>query len=113
MEESSISIKILSLDLMSAINKDKLEPSNVSSEVVGDFDAMILENCQFMMVLTISVSIFIGCIIARFISQSSKPIELPKCIIKKEPKPEVNNDKKKVSIFFGTQTDIGYRRRFL
>ena len=108
MEESSSSMKISPLGLMSAIIKGKLDPSNVSSEAAGDVASIILENRQFVMVLTTSVAVLIGCVIAfiwrRSSSQKPKPIEPPKRLIEKEPEVEVDDGKKKVSIFFGTQT---------
>ncbi|XP_015933905.1 NADPH--cytochrome P450 reductase 2 [Arachis duranensis] len=108
MEDSSTSIKISPFDLMSAIIRGKLDPSNVSSEAAGDVAAIILENRQFVMVLTTSVAILIGCVIAlvwrRSSSHKPKPVELPKRVIEREPEPEVDDGKKKVSIFFGTQT---------
>lgn len=101
-------MKISPLGLMSAIIKGKLDPSNVSSEAAGDVASIILENRQFVMVLTTSVAVLIGCVIAfiwrRSSSQKPKPIEPPKRLIEKEPEVEVDDGKKKVSIFFGTQT---------
>ncbi|KAL4393864.1 hypothetical protein AHAS_Ahas02G0094600 [Arachis hypogaea] len=97
MEESSISIKILPLDLMSTIIKCKLEPSNVASEVAKNIAIMILENCKFVIVLTTSISILMGRIIARSSLQKSKSIELPKCIIEKEPEPKVNKARRRLA----------------
>ncbi|MED6191546.1 MFS transporter multidrug-resistance type transporter [Stylosanthes scabra] len=109
MDDSSTSIKISPFDLMSAIIKGKLDPSNVSSDSpAADVAAIILENRQFLMVLTTSVAILIGCVVAliwrRSSSHKPKPIELPKRLVEKEPELEVDDGKKKVSIFFGTQT---------
>ncbi|XP_061361464.1 NADPH--cytochrome P450 reductase isoform X2 [Gastrolobium bilobum] len=103
MEESN-SMKISPLDLMSAIIKGRLDPSNASSEA----GSIILENRELVMVLTTSIAVLIGCVVVliwrRSNAQKSKPIEIPKRLIEKEPEEEVDDGKKKVTIFFGTQT---------
>ncbi|KAL5549158.1 hypothetical protein UlMin_004389 [Ulmus minor] len=106
---SSSSMKLSPLDLMAAIIKGKVDPSNVSSESVGaEVASLILENREMMMILTTSVAVLIGCFVVllwrRSGGQKVKPIEIPKPLVVKVPEVEEDDGKKKVTIFFGTQT---------
>ncbi|XP_027369070.1 NADPH--cytochrome P450 reductase isoform X3 [Abrus precatorius] len=103
--QESTSIKISPLDLMSAIIKGNFDPSNVSSDAAA---SLLLENRQFLMFLTTSVAVLIGCVVVfvwrRSTSPKSKPLEPPKRFVEKLPEVEVDDGTKKVTIFFGTQT---------
>ncbi|KAK6235887.1 hypothetical protein SCA6_011224 [Theobroma cacao] len=105
---SSGSIKVSPLDLMSAIIKGKMDPSNASYDSAAEVATMLLENREFVMILTTSIAVLIGCVVVlvwrRSGSQKPKQIEPPKPLIVKEPELEVDDGKKKVTIFFGTQT---------
>nr|QCZ35624.1 cytochrome NADPH P450 reductase [Glycyrrhiza uralensis] len=105
--QDSNSMKISPLDLMSAIIKGKLDPSNVSSQQIPA--SILLENREFVMVLTTSIAVLIGCVVVLIWRRSNannkpKPIEVPKRILEKLPEIEVDDGTKKVTIFFGTQT---------
>ncbi|RZB71660.1 NADPH--cytochrome P450 reductase isoform B [Glycine soja] len=106
--QDSGSMKISPLDLMSAIIKGKLDPSNVSSSSSNAAAAVLLENRQFLMLLTTSVAVLVGCVVVfiwrRSSSPKAKPLEPPKRVIEKLPEIEVDDGTKKVTIFFGTQT---------
>ncbi|XP_058755365.1 NADPH--cytochrome P450 reductase [Vicia villosa] len=104
MQDSS-SIKFSPLDLMTAIIKGKFNPSNDSSQAPS---SIIFENREFVMILTTSIAVLIGCVVVliwrRSNSNKSKQIEAPKLVIKKLPELDVDDGKKKVTVFFGTQT---------
>ncbi|KDP36395.1 hypothetical protein JCGZ_08664 [Jatropha curcas] len=111
MQPSTGSMKISPFDLMSAIIKGNIDPTNVSSESGAvEVATMFLENREFVMILTTSIAVLIGCavvlVLRRSSGQKSKTaiIEPPKPLIVKEPEPEVDDGQKKVTIFFGTQT---------
>lgn len=93
---------------MSAIIKGKMDPSNASYDSAAEVATMLLENREFVMILTTSIAVLIGCVVVlvwrRSGSQKPKQIEPPKPLIVKEPELEVDDGKKKVTIFFGTQT---------
>ncbi|CAA2955987.1 cytochrome P450 reductase [Olea europaea subsp. europaea] len=110
----STSDKFSPLDLMAAILKGvKFEQSNGSAEfsALPPAMAMLMENRDLMMVLTTSVAVLIGCVVAlvwrRAAGSATKNVvEPPKVVVPKataEPE-EVDDGKKKVTIFFGTQT---------
>ncbi|KAK3437653.1 hypothetical protein EUGRSUZ_C02330 [Eucalyptus grandis] len=107
---SSSSIKASPLDLMAAIITGKVDPSNSSAEPASELASIILENRQFVMILTTSIAVLIGCVVVFVWRRSSakKPrlgFEPPKPpAVREEPEPEVDDGKKKVAIFFGTQT---------
>lgn len=107
MQPSSSSVKVSPLDLMSAIIKGKVDPSNMSDSG-SEVASIIFENREMVMILTTSIAVLIGCVVILIWrrSSSSKPktLELPKPMIFKEPEPEVDDGKMKVTIFFGTQT---------
>jgi NADPH-ferrihemoprotein reductase len=96
-------MKFSPLDLMSAIIKGKFDPSNGTTPA-----SIILENREFVMLLTTSIAVLVGCVVVliwrRSNAQKSKPIEVPKRIIEKLPELEIDDGKKKVTVFFGTQT---------
>ncbi|KAJ7955784.1 NADPH--cytochrome P450 reductase [Quillaja saponaria] len=106
--QPSSSMKISPLDLMSAIIKGKVDPSNVSTEAAGEVASLILENREFVMILTTSIAVLIGCVVVlvwrRSNGQKPKSLEPPKPLIVKEKDVDVDDGKKKVTIFFGTQT---------
>ncbi|CAL0325568.1 unnamed protein product [Lupinus luteus] len=105
--QDSTSMKISPLDLMSAIIKGNFDPSTLSSDAVA---SIILENREFVMLFTTSVAVLIGCVVVLIWRRSSankiKPLEVPKRCIEKtlDDDVEVDDGKKKVTIFFGTQT---------
>ena len=105
MEDSS-SMKFSPMDLMSAIIKGKVDPSNVSSQIPPA--SPTVANREFVMLMTTSVAVLIGCIVVliwrRSNSNKSKQIEVPKRIIEKLPEIEIDDGAKKVTVFFGTQT---------
>ena len=96
------------LDLMSAIIKGKVDPSNVSSDSANEVASLIFENREIVMILTTSIAVLIGCVIVLLWRRSngSKPkaVEPLKPVIVKAPELEVDDGTKKVTIFFGTQT---------
>lgn len=96
------------LDLMSAIIKGKLDPSNVSSDSANEMASLIFENREIVMILTTSIAVLIGCVVVLIWRRSngSKPkvVEPLRPLIVKEPELEVDDGTKKVTIFFGTQT---------
>lgn len=90
---------------MTAIIKGKFNPSNDSSQAPA---SIIFENREFVMILTTSIAVLIGCVVVliwrRSNSNKSKQIEVPKLVIKKVPELDVDDGKQKVTVFFGTQT---------
>nr|DAD45725.1 TPA_asm: hypothetical protein HUJ06_003955 [Nelumbo nucifera] len=103
---NSESVKVSALDLMSAFLKRNSDPSNVSTT---SGEAILIENKEFLMILTTSIAVLIGCVFVFVWRRSSgqkesKGVEAPKPVIVKEPEPEVDDGTKKVTIFFGTQT---------
>ncbi|XVE98765.1 hypothetical protein REPUB_Repub03eG0137000 [Reevesia pubescens] len=105
---SSGSFKVSPLDLMSAIIKGKMDPSNASSDSAAEVFTVLLENREFVMILTTSIAVLIGCVVVlvwrRSTSQKPKQINPPKPLILKKPDLDVDDGNKKVTIFFGTQT---------
>ncbi|GKV47037.1 hypothetical protein SLEP1_g53976 [Rubroshorea leprosula] len=105
---SSNSMKVSPLDLMSAIIKGRMDPSNASSESAAEVATILLENREFVMILTTSIAVLIGCVVVlvwrRSSGQKPKPVQPLKPLIVKEPEVEEDDGKKKVTIFFGTQT---------
>ncbi|KAF7838042.1 NADPH--cytochrome P450 reductase 2 [Senna tora] len=106
--QPSTSMKISPFDLMSAIIKGKVDPSNVSSEAAAEVASILLENRQLLMVLTTSVAVLIGCVVVliwrRSNGQKVRAVEPVKPEVVKEPEVEEDDGSKKVTIFFGTQT---------
>jgi NADPH-ferrihemoprotein reductase len=105
---SSSSMKVSPLDLMSAIIKGKLDLSNVSSKSASEVATIVFENREIVMILTTSIAVLIGCVVVLIWRRSngsrSRTLEPPKPLIVKEPELDVDDGKKKVTIFFGTQT---------
>ncbi|KAM1011784.1 hypothetical protein ACFX2C_047087 [Malus domestica] len=107
MESFSNSMKISPLDLMAAIIKGKMDPADFSGAQVT---LIILENRNFVMILTTSIAVLIGCVVVLVLRQSSAQkhpgvIQPPRPLIVEEPEPEeAGNGSKKVTIFFSTQT---------
>ncbi|OIW18682.1 hypothetical protein TanjilG_13434 [Lupinus angustifolius] len=105
MQDSTSTMKLSPLDLMSAIIKGNIDPSNVSSEA-----SVILENREFVMVFTTSIAVLIGCVVVLIWRRSNankiEPIVVPKRLVEKDidDDVEVDDGKKKVTVFFGTQT---------
>lgn len=108
MQSESSSMKASPLDFMSAIIKGRMDPSNSSFQSTGEGASVIFENRELVAILTTSIAVMIGCFVVlvwrRSGNRKVKTIELPKPLLAKEPEPEVDDGKKKVTIFFGTQT---------
>nr|AGL46979.1 cytochrome P450 reductase [Salvia miltiorrhiza] len=108
----STSVKLSPLDLMTAILKGvKLDNSNGSAEAAQPaVVAMLMENKDLMMMLTTSVAVLLGCVVyliwRRGAGSAKKVVEPPKLVVPKAPSEveEADDGKKKVTIFFGTQT---------
>ncbi|GKV00462.1 hypothetical protein SLEP1_g13146 [Rubroshorea leprosula] len=105
---SAGSMKISPLDLMSAIIKGRMDSSNVSFESPAEVATILLENREFIMILTTSIAVLIGCVVVlvwrRSGGQKSKHVEPPEQKVVEKPVVEDDDGKKKVTIFFGTQT---------
>ncbi|KAM7469290.1 hypothetical protein LguiA_007473 [Lonicera macranthoides] len=104
----SESMKLSPFDLMSAILRGgSMGQSSDSGESVF---ATLVDNKELMMILTTSVAVLIGCAVVLVWKRSSgrrsaKVFEAPKVVTAKvEPEVEVDDGKKKVTIFYGTQT---------
>ncbi|KAK8490379.1 hypothetical protein V6N13_076395 [Hibiscus sabdariffa] len=105
---SSAPLQVSPLDLMSAIIKGNMDPSNASSDSSAQVATVLFENREFVMILTTSIAVLIGCVVVlvwrRSASQKPKQLNPPKPLLLKKPDLEVDDGKKKVTIFFGTQT---------
>ncbi|CAA0809722.1 NADPH--cytochrome P450 reductase 2 [Striga hermonthica] len=105
--------KLSPFDLMSAILKGvKLDNSNGSSEAAPPaVVALIMENKDLMMMVATSIAVLVGYFLLMSWRRAAKlakkkKAEPPKPLVTKavaEPE-EVDDGKKKVTIFFGTQT---------
>ncbi|XP_039003161.1 NADPH--cytochrome P450 reductase 2-like [Hibiscus syriacus] len=99
---SSGSMKVSPLDLFSALIKAKTDPSNT------EIAAVLVENKEIVMILTTSIALLIGCVVILFWRRSGsrrpKQIIPPKPLIVRDLDEEVDDGKKKVTVFFGTQT---------
>lgn len=108
----SASEKLSTFDLMAAIFKGvKLDNSNGSAGAAQPaVVAMLMENKDLMMILTTSVAVLLGCVVylmwRRGAGSANKPVELPKLNVPKSlsEADEADDGKKRVTIFFGTQT---------
>ncbi|KAL7138097.1 hypothetical protein ABFS83_10G140100 [Erythranthe nasuta] len=106
----STSEKFSPFDLMSAILKGvRLDNSNGSAEAAPPaLVAMLLENKDLVMLVSTSVAVLVGCLVflmwRRAGSAKKKAVELPKLVLPKAEPEEVDDGKKKVTIFYGTQT---------
>ena len=56
------SVKVSPFDLMSAIIKGSMDQSNVSSGS-GGAATLVLENREFIMIVTTSIAVLIGCVV--------------------------------------------------
>ncbi|XP_022867604.1 NADPH--cytochrome P450 reductase-like [Olea europaea var. sylvestris] len=107
----STSEKLSPFDFLTAILKGvKVDQSNGSLDVPPALAKILMENRDLMMVLTTSVALLIGCVVVlvwrRAAGSAKKLVEPPKLVIPKAVAEleEVDDGKKKVTIFFGTQT---------
>uniref|UniRef100_A0AAU7PJ03 NADPH--cytochrome P450 reductase n=1 Tax=Asarum sieboldii TaxID=76098 RepID=A0AAU7PJ03_9MAGN len=87
-----------------------MKDSPMSAILNGEFDpAIFFENREFVMILTTSIAVLVGVVIF-FLRRrsnglnSSGTAEKPKPLILKDSDAEIDDGKKKVTIFFGTQT---------
>lgn len=87
-----------------------MDQSNASSGTADSPLSALVENRELMMILSTSVALLIGCVLMllwrRSSSQkSAKVSEFPKpLVVKTDLEPEIDDGKKKVTIFYGTQT---------
>ena len=101
-------MKVSPLDLMSALLKGNFEQLNASFER----SPIVVENREVVMIVSTSLALLIGCafllILRKFNGEKSSRVakEVPKPLIVKEEEEEVDVDhgKKKVTVFFGSQT---------
>nr|AIO11759.1 cytochrome p450 reductase [Croton stellatopilosus]CDM63949.1 cytochrom p450 reductase [Croton stellatopilosus] len=121
MQSSTGADKLSPFDLMSAIIKGNMDLTNVSSDSgVAEVATLFLENRQFVMILTTSIAVLIGCavvyVLRRSNVQKSKPppIVPTKPLIVKELEPEPDDGQKTVTILYGTQTGTaeGFAKAF-
>ncbi|KAM1017561.1 hypothetical protein ACFX2A_048108 [Malus domestica] len=68
MESFSNSMKISPLDLMATIIKGKMDPADFSGAQVT---SVILKNRNFVMILTTSIAVLIGCVVVLVLRRSS------------------------------------------
>ncbi|KAJ6845986.1 NADPH--cytochrome P450 reductase-like [Iris pallida] len=99
----SSTMKLSPLDLVTAILTGKLGADGIPPEAAEN-------QRQFLMLLTTSLVAIVG-LAAFFLwrrsssGNSTRSVEPPKPLVApKEPEPEVDDGKKKVTVFFGTQT---------
>ncbi|KAL7093140.1 hypothetical protein ACP275_11G024500 [Erythranthe tilingii] len=115
--------KLSALDLVAAILKGvKLDSSNGSSESAPSaVVAMLMENRNLVMVLTTSFAVLVGCAVVLAWrrtggSAKKKQVEPSKLQVEKAAAEaeEIDDGKKKVSVFFGTQTGTaeGFAKAF-
>ncbi|KAL4590009.1 hypothetical protein LXL04_002927 [Taraxacum kok-saghyz] len=110
----SDSVKVSPFDLMSAVFNGKVMDALNASEsgelTITPTLKMLVENRELLTLFTTSVAVLIGCFVVLVWRRSStkKLVEdvKPEQIVvpKREKEPEVDDGKKKVTIFFGTQT---------
>ncbi|KAG6523986.1 hypothetical protein ZIOFF_013875 [Zingiber officinale] len=95
--------KVSSLDLLSVVVASLSDGYGLDS---GTGDAFV-ENRLLIAVLSIVITVLVGCVAIFFIWRSSgrKPAESPKSlVVKTQMDTEEDQGKKKVTVFFGTQT---------
>nr|ALO61917.1 NADPH cytochrome P450 oxidoreductase [Thapsia garganica] len=105
-------VKLSPFDFMTAfLKRDSADLTNSSDSVASSSPslALLLENRELLMLLTTSVAVLIGCVFVivsrRSNDKSAKRVEPVKLVAPRfEPEEEVDVGKKKVTIFFGTQT---------
>ncbi|KAI3811426.1 hypothetical protein L1987_21150 [Smallanthus sonchifolius] len=110
----SDSFETSTFDLVTAVLKEKvLDTANASDKTESTMPpalTMLLENRDLLLILTTSVAVLVGCFVVLVWKRSSgkksgKELEPPKIVVpKREVEQEVDDGKKKVTIFFGTQT---------
>lgn len=89
---------------------DALNASESGELTIPPSLKMLVENRELLTLFTTSVAVLIGCFVVLVWRRSStkKPVqelEPMKIVVpKREKEPEVDDGKKKVTIFFGTQT---------
>ncbi|XP_077217244.1 NADPH--cytochrome P450 reductase-like [Tasmannia lanceolata] len=104
------------LELMSEFLKEKWNLVTGSSD---SGTVIFTNNREFLMILTTSIAVLIGCVFV-FVwrrssgEKSSIVVEARKQLIVKEQDPDLDGGKKKVTIFFGTQTGTaeGFAKSF-
>ncbi|XP_073117655.1 NADPH--cytochrome P450 reductase [Elaeis guineensis] len=98
-------MKFSALDLMSAILTGKYDGEGVAPEIRG-----IAGNRELLAVLTTSVAVLLGCALLLLWRRSGGKKETPAVepprplAVRDEPGHEVDDGRKKVTVFFGTQT---------
>ncbi|KAL7597781.1 hypothetical protein Lser_V15G23656 [Lactuca serriola] len=110
----SDSVKVSPFEFMSAVFNGKVMDALNASEsgelTIPPSLKMLVENRELLTLFTTSVAVLIGCFVVLVWRRSStkKPVqelEPMKIVVpKREKEPEVDDGKKKVTIFFGTQT---------
>lgn len=100
----STTMKISPFDLTSAIVKRRFDPAAMEPDSGA---AILAENLDFVMVLSTSIAVLIGCVFffLRRRSRAERAVPSPKpppLMVNTEP--DGDDGKKKVTIFFGTQT---------
>ncbi|KAJ6811341.1 NADPH--cytochrome P450 reductase-like [Iris pallida] len=113
--ESSTTMKLSPLDLMTAILTGKLGADGIPPEA-----AAFAESRRLLVLLATSVVAALG--IAALLlwrrsssARSGRPAEPPRPLVApREPEPEVHDGRKKVTVFFGTQTGTaeGFAKTF-
>lgn len=105
-------MKLSPFDFMTGFLKRGSGDLNNSSDFVVSSSpslALLLENPQLLMLLTTSFAVLMGCVVVfvwrRSNDKSVKSLEPVKLVAPKiQPEEEFDDGKKKVTIFFGTQT---------
>lgn len=109
-------MKLSPLDLMTAlIRGGKLDPTNASADSgaggsAADVAALILENRELVAILATSVAVLVGCFVVLVWRRSGaaagkpKAVEPLKPLVVREAEADEDLGKKKVTVFFGTQT---------
>lgn len=107
--QTTASVKLSPFDLMTALLNGKVsfDTSNTSDTNIPL--AVFMENRELLMILTTSVAVLIGCVVVLVWRRSSaaakKAAESPVIVVpKKVTEDEVDDGRKKVTVFFGTQT---------
>ncbi|CAH1426717.1 unnamed protein product [Lactuca virosa] len=111
----SDSVKVSPFEFMSAVFNGKVMDALNASAESGELTIppslkMLVENRELLTLFTTSVAVLIGCFVVLVWRRSStkKPVqelEPMKIVVpKREKEPEFDDGKKKVTIFFGTQT---------
>lgn len=102
--------KLSPLEFVAAILKGDYSSGQLEGGPPPGLAAMLMENKDLVMVLTTSVAVLIGCVVVLAWRRAAgsgkyKQPELPKLVVPKAAEPEeAEDDKTKISVFFGTQT---------